>query len=348
MLCPSLRTPSSLAAATPVATLRVDCHSLCDRKGFTLVELLVVIAIVSVLAMLLLPAIQSARESGRRAQCASNLRQIGVALHDFHTAHRALPPGRGGPVPKAFSTLAYLLPFIEEGSLALQVDLSQAPTTLVISGVTYSGAANNGAAIQTVSVFQCPSDVFDGRVPGSTYGGTNYVANGGSGLLNAGSLTQADGVFFTMSNISFQNLIDGSSHTTAFAERTLGNGASITTLTPEQAPLTIMQLNNGVDVTPSNCALASSGTWYTQRSAKWILGNYGNTVYNHYFTPNAPQWDCMDQPQQKGFTAARSYHPGGVGLLLCDGSVRFVVDAVDVNLWRALGTRNGGETVEGI
>ncbi len=305
------------------------------------------IAIVSTLAMILLPAIQTARESSRRAQCASNLRQIGVALHDFHTAHRSLPPGRGGPPPKAFSALAYLLPFLEETSLALQVDYSQAPTLLVISGITYSGAANNGAAIQTVNVFQCPTDVVAGRVPGSTYGGTNYAANSGSGLVNAGSMNQADGVFFTMSNIAFQNLLDGSSHTAAFAERMLGDGAPATTTMPA-AQLTVLQLNSGVDVTASNCQSASSGTWYGQRSAKWILGNYGNTVYNHYLAPNAPQWDCMDQTQQKGLMTSRSYHPGGVEVLFCDGSVRFVIDAIDLPLWRGLATRNGGENVEGI
>jgi prepilin-type N-terminal cleavage/methylation domain-containing protein len=318
------------------------------RKGFTLVELLVVVAIMGVLVALLLPAVQTAREGGRRTQCLSNLKQIGVALQSFHGVHRGFPPGRGGPTPKVFSAQAFLLPFMEEGTLQAQLDFSQSPTTLEIGGVTYSGAANAPAASQVVSVFVCPSDIFAGRVPGSTYAGTNYVANSGSGTVNAGSLAGADGVFFTMSNVSFQNVLDGSSHTVAFSERMLGNGAPAAATTADWAPITMMQISNGISITPANCASAASGSWYNTRGAKWILGNYGNTVYNHFLAPNAAPADCMDQAQQSGLTAARSYHPGGVAALLCDGSVRFVIDSVELSVWRAYATRCGGETVDGI
>ncbi len=318
------------------------------RPAFTLVELLVVIALFSLLMMMLLPAIQSARESARRGQCASNLKQIGLALHGFHAACRAFPPGRGGPPPKVFSALAYLLPYLEEGALGLQIDYSQSPMPLVIAGVAYSGAANADAATRTISVLQCPSDVASGRVPGMPYGGTNYAANVGSGTPDAGSLVNADGVFFLTSSVAFRNLSDGSSHTAAFGERMLGNNESFLTITSEQAQLAVLQIDNGVDVTPATCASPSSGAWYSQRGAKWILGNYGNTLYNHYYLPNDPQWDCMNQPQQKGLTAARSNHPGGVQVLFCDGSLRFVADAVDPVVWRAAATRCGNETDDGI
>ena len=97
--------------------------------GFTLVELLVVIAIIGILIALLLPAVQAAREAARRAQCSNNLKQIGLALQHFHEAKRHFPPGRGGPPPKIFSALAYLLPYVEETALYGQLDLAMAPTT---------------------------------------------------------------------------------------------------------------------------------------------------------------------------------------------------------------------------
>jgi prepilin-type processing-associated H-X9-DG protein len=299
------------------------------------------------LMALLLPAIQASREAARRASCDNNLRQIGVALHNFHAAHGRFPPGRGGPPPRVFSALAYLLPYCEEESLNGQIDLNKAPTALAIAGISYTGAENYWAATQAVAILQCPSDVASGRVPGSAYGGTNYVGNAGSGMLNFGSLNLADGVFFTTSTVGFRNLPDGSSHTAAFSERTLGSGQPQTTLPQDQAGLYMLQLANPADVAVNTCASPGLGTWYSQRGAKWILGNYGNTLYNHYYAPNAPQWDCMNMAQQKALTAARGNHPGGVNVLLCDGAIRFVEDSIDLDAWHALATRAGNEPASG-
>ena len=86
--------------------------------------------------------------------------------------------------------------------------------------------------------------------------------------------------------------------------------------------------------------------WNPERGAKWILGNYGNTLYNHDLSPNPPGvWDCMDVRQQKGRLAARSGHPGGVVVLFCDGGVRFVADGTSADVWQGLATRAGGEIV---
>jgi prepilin-type processing-associated H-X9-DG protein len=311
-----------------------------------LVELLVVIAIPAVLMMLLLPAIQVAREASRRTACDSNLKQIGVALQNCHTAHGRFPPGRGGPPPRVFSTLAYLFPFVEEDSLQGQIDLTTAPTTIAVGGIPYSGARNYAAATQSVAILQCPSDAASGRVPGSAFGGTDYVANAGSGTLDYGSLNLADGVFFLASRVGFHNLLDGSSRTAAFSERMLGTGQTQTSLTPDPPGLYILELGTGIDVTVAACASLGTGDWYSQRGAKWILGNYGNTLYNHFYTPNASRWDCMNLAQQKALTAARSNHPGGVNVLFCDGSIRFVVDEVDASTWRALATRAGHEQAD--
>jgi prepilin-type N-terminal cleavage/methylation domain-containing protein/prepilin-type processing-associated H-X9-DG protein len=314
------------------------------RRAFTLVELLVVIAIIGVLVAVLLPAVQAARESSRRVACANNLKQIGVALQNFHAAFGRFPMGRGQPVPGIFSPQAYLLPYLEEANLKDLVDYGSAPTSFsVASGTFYDGARNLNAACTTISVYQCPSDVANGRVFNSAFGGTNYVASVGSGTVGNGNMVGADGVFFTGSKIAFRSILDGSSHTVAFSERTLGPGLSANTLTAATAFAYMLQLSNPNDASPVTCASPALGTWYSQRSAKWILGNYGNTLYNHYYPPNAVQWDCMNMAQQKGLTAARSLHPGGVSVLFCDSSVRFVDDSVAIDLWRALATISGGE-----
>ncbi|REK08220.1 MAG: DUF1559 domain-containing protein [Planctomycetota bacterium] len=326
-----------------------DRHSCGKRPAFTLVELLVVIAIVGVLMSLLLPAIQSAREASRRTSCVNNLRQLGIALQHFHESHGHFPAGRGGPVPKAFSAQAYLLPYVEEGSIEEQIYFDKSPTPLFIAGVFYTGMENRPAASNPVPVLQCPSDaIAGGRVPGSDYGATNYVACSGSAVENAGTVSPGDGVFYKESAIGMRHILDGSSHTIAFSERMLGPGLEITTLAPGQGGTYILELTSAHPVSETNCQQPSNGTWYEARGAKWILGNYGNTLYNHKYPPNPPQWDCMNLAQQQGFLSARSSHQGGVNVMFCDGSVRFITDDIELRVWRALATRKGGETTDAL
>jgi prepilin-type N-terminal cleavage/methylation domain-containing protein/prepilin-type processing-associated H-X9-DG protein len=319
------------------------------RRAFTLVELLVVIAIVGVLVALLLPAVQAAREAGRRSSCLNNLRQLGIAMQLCHDATGSFPPGRGGPPPKIFSPQAYLLPYVEEGSLQGQIDFTQAPTTVVVGGVYYSGAFNKPAACEAVPVLLCPSDVETGRVTGSEFGASNYAACTGSGKIDAGTIVKSDGVFFLESRIGMKHITDGTSHTVAFSERGLGPGQKLSTGT-QLGPLAgvyVLELFNTAPVSEENCRQPDNGSWYEARGAKWILANYGNTLYNHYLTPNTGEWDCMNLAQQKGYMAARSYHPGGVNVLRCDGSASFIDDTINYSLWRAVATRNGEEIVEG-
>jgi len=103
-----------------------------------------------------------------------------------------------------------------------------------------------------------------------------------------------------------------------------------------------MELPAATDPSPSACG-SPNGPWNPERGAKWIVGNYGNTLYNHFYAPNAAAWDCMNATQQKGLLAARSLHPGSVSVLLCDGAVRVVVNSVDLGTWHALATRSGEE-----
>src|SRR6478672_10843813 len=144
----------------------------CARVAFTLVELLVVIAIIGILVALILPAVQAAREAVRRSSCANNLRQLGLALHNYHDVFNKFPGARDPFSPGPFSTQAHLLDYLEQSNLVRLIDFSQ-PTS---SGV------NLNVANMVVKTFLCPSDPANGRVPGFTFGGCNLVANVGTGI----------------------------------------------------------------------------------------------------------------------------------------------------------------------
>jgi prepilin-type N-terminal cleavage/methylation domain-containing protein len=139
-------------------------------SGFTLVEILVSIAIIGILAAVLLPAVQQAREASRRIACSNNLRQLGVALQNFHSIHRQFPPGRGDPLPGVFSAHAFLLEHLEQTSVRQVIDFRKAPTTFsVAGGVVHDGTVNLPAATARLAILQCPSDPFGNGVPGSEF-----------------------------------------------------------------------------------------------------------------------------------------------------------------------------------
>jgi len=294
------------------------------RSGFTLIELLVVVAIITILIGLLMPAVQTARESARRASCINNLKQLNLALHNFHGIYSQFPAGRD-PWPTPFSTHARLLPYLEQTNLKNLIDYTQ-PT---------SAGANLTAANTAVTIFQCPSDNQRGRVTGSTFGGNNYVANVGTGI-NDGDYVTGDGVFLLNTRVGVIDIFDGTSQTAAFSESIIGDGKTA----PVSTKLQSVQLSGSTKTTQAGC---SSGPYTGNRGDRWINGGYLATLYNHFFTPNSSSWDCLNASNNYGLKTARSYHPGGVNLSLCDGSVRFVSDNIEVVTWKAIATRGGNE-----
>ncbi|TWU20217.1 hypothetical protein Pla52o_47320 [Novipirellula galeiformis] len=315
-------------------------------KAFTLVELLVVIAIIGVLVGLLLPAVQAAREAARRMQCSNNLKQLTLALHNYESAHRVFPPGSLG-YPFVWSPQSQLLPFVEQASLQDLLIYEVPPLTAFGSGFNATQVAqNDSAAQQALPFITCPSD--REVVAGSVYGGISYPGSSGSGInapgnaADDGSVANADGLFFTNSRIGFRDVIDGTSHTVAFGEQLLGDGQNVASPNADYRHR-VVELSMATQTTPTACDPATAPAWSGQRGAKWVNGHMADSMFNHYYTPNANVPDCHNGYHNFALVSARSAHAGGVQTSMVDGSVRFVSDSVSLNLWRAAATRAGSE-----
>jgi prepilin-type N-terminal cleavage/methylation domain-containing protein/prepilin-type processing-associated H-X9-DG protein len=320
------------------------------RPGFTLIELLVVIAIIGVLIALLLPAVQSAREAARRAQCTNNLKQFGIALHNYHDTQGCLPhsrglstPAPGFPATATFSGFARLLPYLEQTPLFNTINFMLLPASL-------DNRTSQGAGVAT---FVCPTDP-QPDVP-SGEAGISYRFNEGSGILfthgasdaasgaNA-SMPPPDGVFFSVSRTRFADIRDGTSNTAALTERLKGDFSNaMATLGsdlfwPKTFPSTPDQA-----ITDCLAIDATQLTWQgvSNQGSPWLAGST-SCVVGHANTPNTRS--CMFPPGRI-LNIASSAHPAGVNLLMCDGSVRFVKDSTTRAVWRALGTRAGNEPI---
>ena len=335
------------------------------RRGFTLIELLVVIAIIAVLIALLLPAVQAAREAARRAQCTNNLKQLGIALHNYHDTLGRLPYGAivAGPgnywYPTGvdgehyrYSTLAMLSPFLEQSPIYGATNFSF-PVYMPDGSIA---PPNTTVFATQVNLFLCPSDAV--KTVQAGFAPANYMANVGNGLPGGSALySNPNGCFFYNSGVTFAAITDGLSQTVAISESLLGqtNGAFNVPASSGVNPREIMAQQTAVaitaqppaDLTVAECtsaAAGSSGYYNGQRGGSWCQGDFRHALYTHYFPPNYKSYDCL-RGSDYGWKAARSRHPGGVNALFCDGSVKFVKDTVNVATWQALGTRAGGEVV---
>ncbi len=331
------------------------------RGAFTLIELLVVIAIIGVLIALLLPAVQKVREAAARTQCENNLKQIALAMHHYESAQGSFPPAfRGMGTPAYFdswSPLAELNPFLEQTAIYNQMDLTL-PT--YESTLPFNITAPNRFAVQqTVKLFLCPSDKMQPVTVGPTYGvpvlgPTNYAVCNGSGT-NGGSPWDADGVFIAQRPTHVADITDGTSNTAMLSESTLGAGTeSASGAAP--APLdTVYAYLSGQPLSESACAGARLWNVENLRGFMWASGEIRCASYNHYLPPNAAQADCVTLEVHAGvarytalgWRAARSRHEGGVNVALCDGSVRFIADSINLDIWRGLATRANGEVLPG-
>ncbi len=316
------------------------------RSGFTLIELLVVIAIIAILIGLLVPAVQKVRSAAARLSCTNNLKQFGLALHNHNDTVGTLPPARD-PWPAPFSAQAHLLPYVEQDNLKNLVNFTPPAGA---GDLAYTGT-NAAAAVYVVKMFLCPSDS-GGRVPGSTYGACNYYCYVGTGLSSSGAYTgdyvTGDGVFLLNNAVRITDIADGTSNTAAMSEALLGDGQTVTGSAPSDLRRQALVLSGSTLTTPGTCGggAVNGAVWSgTYNGNIWLNGGYWATDYNHYYPPNPSTWDCLNTANNYGLKAARSLHSGGVNLLLCDGSVRFVQNGVSLTTWRALGTRAGGEVL---
>jgi prepilin-type N-terminal cleavage/methylation domain-containing protein len=312
------------------------------RMGFTLIELLVVIAIIAILVALLLPAVQQAREAARRSQCKNNLKQLGIALHNYLDTHSVLPPGAtidlsvGSTANNtSWGVHGRILPFISESNLANEIDLSQAwDGQLAISGIK-------------VDVFACPSDPKSdlSRDPGSgrpILYPTTYGFNYGTWFVYPNSRQRDSSITDGMSNTL------AAAEVKAWTDYTRNGGPASTTI-----PATIADVE---------AAVASGAQYKGTGHTEWPDGRVHHTGVTVTLTPNSfvsytTGGNTVDadynswQEGRNGSTGSptyaaitsRSHHIGAVNVLLADGSSRSIGDTIDLSTWRALGTINGEE-----
>lgn len=304
------------------ARLRRVAISTAHRSGFTLIELLTVVGIIGVLVALLLPAIQAAREASRRSQCASHLRQIGVALQTYESAQRSLPSGYisafmadGTDTGPGWGWAALLLNPLEENSLGRLIQFDQ----------PIEAAANEQPRTTAIRVYLCPTDPVPAtwqalrddpsRSKICDVASANYVGMYGSSEPSI----EGNGLFFRNSHVRFREITDGTSHTIAVGERSHALGQSTWVGSVTGALL---------DPGPAD----GIGTYEVEHGATMVLSEAGNS------SPGDPTAEN---------DMYHSLHPGGANFVFADAHVAFLTSEMAPKVFRALATRAGGESISG-
>jgi prepilin-type N-terminal cleavage/methylation domain-containing protein/prepilin-type processing-associated H-X9-DG protein len=336
-----------------------------NRRGFTLIELLVVIAIIAILIGLLIPAVQKARAMMQRLDCQNNLKQMGIALHNYINNNGTLPPADLNATNYGPSAQERLLPYIEQGAVAAMVNDTEVSGSSDASTVSSSDLAGR----VRIKTYLCPSDVQQGD--GYEFGWTNYHSNWGTCVTS----TKAwDGAFVPLaggttlsigagSPIRPEQISDGMSTTGAFAEVCNGSGSNAPFVSRpadnrydcfEAAP----RVTTGTALTTIQNTLRSQN-WKTAQYAgapgwgnppwrwrgyPWREGSIWRSGYTHLLPPNSPCWR-LNADWWQLVTPTSSMHDGGANVVMCDGSVKFVSNNIDPVIWLGMGSRAGGEAV---
>jgi prepilin-type N-terminal cleavage/methylation domain-containing protein/prepilin-type processing-associated H-X9-DG protein len=342
------------------------------RPGFTLIELLVVIAVIAILIALLLPAVQKVREAANRSTCQNQLKQWGLALHNYHDTNRCFPPMAGGARTDLttaggaviYSGFVVLLPYVEQDNLFRLVQPYWNSTGL---HAPWDGNIHTGWRAD-LPIFKCPSS----PAPTATYvnasgvGFRSYrfcMGDSVSNMIGASALSDSRGMFACYSKVRIADVTDGLTNTIALSERDSGTGPVDGTVR-DKLSRTARSVA-GITV-PSNCAATATGSLYTVAVVNWpagMLWGAGMPYYGGFNTllpPNSASCSAGADDEFDGIYSATSRHPGGVNCTMGDGSVRFISENINAGsptaaavtsgispygVWGALGTKSAGEVL---
>jgi prepilin-type N-terminal cleavage/methylation domain-containing protein len=333
------------------------------RIGFTLVELLVVIAIIGVLVALLLPAVQAAREAARRSSCSNNLKQFGLAMHNYHDTYGALPPRRGGTRGGGNgarfdgnydrkSAFIFLLPFLEQQPMAEAIRGGNVTDTTG-NKIWPDGPAGWYNVQNTLflpwrtqlKVVVCPSDklIFDPtRQARHSYAfsmGDSPGGNAGSNRWNIATTNGTRGIFGGSQRCKgFKDMTDGTSNTIAMSERVWGGNLGLVTANGQDVRTATATSVSAVFTNPGTCFASATGKRFVgvqikaRFGALWADGQAERVGFTTILPPNAPScvYDAnVNADSQGGVLSAGSYHPGGVMGVMADGSCRFISETIN-------------------